>query len=61
MKKITILLFLALSLGLATQSFAQGPGRAPAPALIDLATAKALVDAATAEAKQTMPMLPLLL
>jgi len=51
MKKITILFVLALSFGLAAQSFAQGPGRAPAPALMDLATAKALVDAATAEAK----------
>lgn len=51
MKKITIVLFLALSFGLTTRSFAQAPANTPAPALIDFTTAKALVDAATAEAR----------
>jgi glc operon protein GlcG len=50
MKKITLVLFLALSFGLTTQSFAQA-GATPAPSLIDFNTAKALVEAATAEAK----------
>lgn len=51
MKKITIVLFLALSFGLTSSIFAQAPGATPPTALIDLTTAKALVDAATAEAR----------